>query len=105
MTNGQQHISFGDLERLLTDLSTAAMDGATRAALQRARRALLQQTPPGRPRVDDKLALRQIGELIKTSGMSFNAAAQKVARALYPYENHKAIVERYRRKDKINSTK
>lgn len=103
MTNGQ-HIPFSDLEKLLDGLAGKIMDEHVSAALQRARRAIFQQ-PPGRPQLDDRVALRQIGELIATSGMSFHSAALKVARARHPYENHKAVVERLRRKAKINSTK
>lgn len=106
MTNGQQHITFADLEILLTNLTEAEMDNSTRAALQRARRALLQQTPPGRPQMNDDAALRKISELKTTTGCSFHAAAKKVARELRPFApNHEAIAERYRRKDKKGSTK
>ena len=106
MTNGQQHVSFADLENLLADLSTAAMDAPTRAALQRARRALCQQKSPGRPPMNDDVALRQIDEHRAQHGGSFHAAAKKVARELRPYAfNHEAIAERYRRKGKQKSTK
>lgn len=97
MTNGQ-HVTFADLENLLADLSAAAMDAPTRAALARAKRALNQTLPPGRTPIDDAAALRQVTEHVAQHGGSFHAAAKKVALQRHPFENPRSIAERYRRK-------
>lgn len=97
-----QKLDFAALQKLLDGVE--AMDEPTRAALQRARRAL-HQCPAGRPPMNDEAGQREISELITTSGCSFRAAALKVARARHPFaSNPEAIAERYRRKAKRYST-
>lgn len=104
-----QHIStFADLQKLLDSIPIEALDKSTRLALQRARRALLQQTPPGRTPINDAAALRQVDEHM-AEGLTFHAAAKRVARNLardrWDAAEEKSVVERLRRKAKKGSTK
>jgi hypothetical protein len=69
---------------MLDELSGAATDESSRAAFQRARRALAQASG-GRPAIDDDAALSEVRELMAGGRLSCRAAIHHVGRARAPY--------------------
>lgn len=98
-STGHAPVSAAEAAALLDRLVAAATEENARAAFLRARRAI-SQTGGGRPAINDQAALRDITDLLAAGrSRSFRRAALMVARARYPFaQNHKSVVERFRRK-------
>lgn len=75
---------FDTIAAMIEWLSAAAADETSRAAFQRARRALVQ-ADGGRPAIDDAAALSEVRQLIAAGRLSRRAAILHVGRARAPY--------------------
>jgi hypothetical protein len=78
-------LSPATVTALLDGLCATAADETTRAAFQRARRALAQASG-GRPAIDDAAALSEVRQLQAAGRLSRRAAILHVGRARAPYD-------------------